>query len=61
MDHGSAGNSTELVGNKLAIERFKLGLCLFFRLEGESWFSERIWTPNIYIANEVAGSNHAET
>ena len=24
-----------------------------FSLEGESWFSDRIWTPNIYIANEV--------
>ena len=25
----------------------------FVSLEGESWFSDRIWTPNIYIANEV--------
>ena len=24
-----------------------------FDLEGEEWFSERIWTPNIYIENEV--------
>ena len=24
-----------------------------FVLEGEDWFSQRIWTPNIYIENEV--------
>ena len=24
-----------------------------FVLEGEDWFSEKIWTPNIYIENEV--------
>ena len=24
-----------------------------FLLEGEDWFSENIWTPNVYIENEV--------
>ena len=24
-----------------------------FILEGEDWFAQRIWTPNIYIENEV--------
>ena len=24
-----------------------------FVLEGEDWFSQKIWTPNIYIENEV--------
>ena len=24
-----------------------------FMLEGEDWFSQRIWTPNVYIENEV--------
>ena len=23
-------------------------------LEGESWLADKIWTPNIYIENEVA-------
>ena len=23
-------------------------------IEGESWFSDRIWTPNVFIENEVS-------
>ena len=23
-------------------------------LEGEAWFADKIWTPNVYIENEVS-------
>ena len=49
--------SASLHWNKVKItflQRFQRSknIC-FVSLEGESWFSDRIWTPNIYIANEV--------